>query len=369
MNDARVCFILNYAPHYREEIFQKLIQELPSDIFTGSYVKGNIKKINPDKLGALHSELYSSWFGPFYWINGEVKLLFKKRYKKYILTGQPTCLSDLAFILCCKFTSKEVYFWNHGAYGNESVGRKFFNRLIFSLYDGCFLYSDGAANILMREYKVPVKKINVIYNSLDYSKQLVFRQGLAINGNSSERFIFFKDQSLPTLLFIGRLAKIKRLDLLIDAHNLLLDKGFFCNLLIIGDGEERDVLEGQVRYPDNTFFFGSSYDEQVNAKMIANSDLCVSPGNVGLTAIHSLMYGTPVCTHDNFFEQMPEHEVIEEGKTGLYFSKEKNNLADRIQDWFSLGKNREETRKDCYHVIDAKYNPDYQLKIFKAALK
>ena len=44
----------------------------------------------------------------------------------------------------------------------------------------------------------------------------------------------------------------------------------------------------------------------------------VSPGNVGLTAIHSLSYGTPVLTHNNFNNQMPEVESIQPGFNGYF---------------------------------------------------
>ena len=43
-------------------------------------------------------------------------------------------------------------------------------------------------------------------------------------------------------------------------------------------------------------FQGAVFDES-NSELIYHSDLCVSPGNVGLTAIHSLTYGVPVATH------------------------------------------------------------------------
>lgn len=53
-----------------------------------------------------------------------------------------------------------------------------------------------------------------------------------------------------------------------------------------------------------------------NAEFIYNADLCVSPGNVGLTAMHSLVFGCPVITHNCFEWQMPEFEAIQPGITG-----------------------------------------------------
>jgi glycosyltransferase involved in cell wall biosynthesis len=45
---------------------------------------------------------------------------------------------------------------------------------------------------------------------------------------------------------------------------------------------------------DFIVFYGESYNERELAPLIALADVCVSPGNVGLTAIHALTYGTPV---------------------------------------------------------------------------
>lgn len=54
---------------------------------------------------------------------------------------------------------------------------------------------------------------------------------------------YFFDEKSPTIVSVGRLSKEKRFDRLIEAHKLLLDNGISNNLLIIGEGDERDVLE------------------------------------------------------------------------------------------------------------------------------
>ncbi|MEZ4897633.1 MAG: hypothetical protein R2806_12390 [Saprospiraceae bacterium] len=57
-----------------------------------------------------------------------------------------------------------------------------------------------------------------------------------------------------------------------------------------------------------------------------NSAVCVSPGNIGLTGVHSMSFGCPVISHNNFVEQMPEFEIIREGETGYFFQQ--NNILD-----------------------------------------
>ena len=97
--------------------------------------------------------------------------------------------------------------------------------------------------------------------------------------------------------------------------------------------------------------------------MIYNADLCVSPGNVGLTAMHSLAYGTPVITHNDFGHQMPEFEAIHEGINGTFF-KEGNveSLAESIVQWSEEKKEkRDEVRHACYEEIDTQWTPDFQI--------
>ena len=54
---------------------------------------------------------------------------------------------------------------------------------------------------------------------------------------------FSFDEKIPTIVSVGRLSKEKRFDRLIEAHKSLLDGGLKNNLLIIGEGNERENLE------------------------------------------------------------------------------------------------------------------------------
>lgn len=141
------------------------------------------------------------------------------------------------------------------------------------------------------------------------------------------------------------------------------------NLLIIGDGEEKENLEkyaAENLSKENVKFYGSCYDEDIIGKFFSQASLCVSPGNVGLTAIHSLSYGTPICTHNNFENQGPEAEAIVDGKTGFYF--EENNVQDlcnKTLQWITEHPSKsKELINDCYRIIDEYYNPYFQEKVF-----
>jgi glycosyltransferase involved in cell wall biosynthesis len=233
-------------------------------------------------------------------------------------------------------------------------------KIFFSLASGIFLYGNYAKK-LMIDKGFKEDKLHLIYNSLDYDEQIAIRKTLTLSNIFKNHF----KNNYPNLIFIGRLTKVKQLDILLYA----LFKLNQYNLTLVGDGEMKEKLSDlakNMNLEDRIWFYGASYNETELSELIYNADLCVSPGNVGLTAMHAMVYGCPVITHDNFPYQMPEFEAIESGKTGIFFKQNNiNSLVETIQKWFQSEFDRETIRLNCYKVIDEKYNPHYQLKILK----
>ena len=75
-------------------------------------------------------------------------------------------------------------------------------------------------------------KIFVVYNSLDYELQKkYFKKNQEYN--LRRKLNFFKNPNLKTILFLGRLTSVKKIDLLIKSVNKLNSKRVNFNLLII----------------------------------------------------------------------------------------------------------------------------------------
>ncbi len=122
---------------------------------------------------------------------------------------------------------------------------------------------------------------------------------------------------------------------------------------------------------ERVWFYGACYEDETLAPLIFNASITISPGNVGLTAIHSLSFGTPIITHNNFATQMPEFESIIEGRTGSFFEENNvNDLTEKIKAWLPvLDKNRETIRANCFQIVDRYYNTNYQINLLKKILK
>lgn len=363
----KVCFFNQSSVHYRKNIFMLMDQELGIDFFFGdSRKQGAIKELDTSCLKNFKGYFHNIGFGSVYWQNGAVRLLWSD-YTDLFTTGTHYCLSAWVILLLAPLFNKRVYLWSHGAYGNERGLKKWLTVWKMKRATGSFLYGNHAKNLLV-EWGVPEEKLYVFYNSLAYDEEVEIRRELKPSGFYQEHF----GNNLPNLVFIGRLTAVKKLDMIIRAMVALRKRDVRVNMTYVGDGPKKDELETLVReqgLEKNVWFYGPCYEEKQIAQIIYNADLCVSPGDVGLTAMHAMTYGTPVVSHNNFCHQMPEFEAIEEGKTGAFFREnDVESLADSIQAWLKNGLDREQIRQNCYDVIDNKYNPHRQLEIIRKVI-
>lgn len=366
MIKGRICCLFNYAPHYNFPLWKEMSQHLPVDFFSGDKLPHNesIRKMRTDLIPGYITEYHAHFIGPFEFSSGWCRLAMHKRYSTFIITPNYLAINQYVFLVLCRLLGKTVYAWTHGLISSRSSKRLLcISRFYFSFVKGILLYGDKARNNMI-EYGFSPSKLHTIYNSLDY--------GLSY----SLRFVVIDDLFYPTavgnrnpvLVFIGRLTHVKKLDLIIDLVLKLKDRSVTVNCVFIGDGPERSHLEAKAAFLDGIYFLGPIYDEALIGKYLANASLCISPGNVGLTAIHCLSFGLPVATNDNFDTQMPEHEAICDWVTGFFFKEDDiDDLTSKTVAWLQ-SKDREEVRNACYKVIDTKYNPRNQVRIMQSVL-
>ncbi|MBC8767874.1 glycosyltransferase [Arenibacter sp. BSSL-BM3] len=303
----------------------------------------------------------------FEWQKGVWQLIFKP-YKHYIITGTPGSLSNWVLAILAIPLKKKVYAWTHGMKGNTSPAGKFIEKNFYRLCHRILLYGEYSKNNMVKE-GFNAKKLIPIYNSLDYEKQLRVRKTL----EPSAIFRDYFNNEYPVLIYIGRIQKSKKIDLLVKAQKQLLEQGIFCNLILIGedsDGNNIPQLVQELGLNSYVWFYGPCYDENEIGNLIFNSDVCITPGSIGLTTIHSLTYGTPVITNNNISSHGPEFEAIESGVTGDFFLLDNiEDLCQKIRAWISVDtKNRNILRMQAYKKVDEIYNPNYQINVLKKIL-
>lgn len=366
----RLCVIYNFAQHYRASIFKLISESFDCDFVFGDTMD-DVKKMNYAMLNVSVTETHTiSLFKGWKWQCGIISRLFVK-YNQYVLLGDSRNLSIWLFCISQRmlFPKKKVYFWTHGWYGKESRLEALIKKVFLRLPNGgLFLYGNYARNLMIKEGFEP-DKLFVIYNSLAYDKQVTLRKRISANNIYSDHF----KNNNPNLFFIGRLTSEKRLDLALEALYKLRKRGKLYNLTIVGSGIERENLIHRILelgLKDCVWLYGACYDEELLCNIIYNADLCVSPGNVGLTAIHSMTFGTPVVTHSDYSHQGPEFEAIKAGVTGDFFKRDDvESMVSCIDEWFKKhADSRDKTREVCYDEIERCWNPHIQIDILKKVL-
>lgn len=376
-----VAIVYHYFAHYRLPILEELSN---SEVINYTFISGidadtNIKLHNFSETSFLKwLPLKNIWLfkGKLLWQKGLIDFIRYKDFDSVIFLGNPYHLSTWFAVLLCRFKGIKVFYWMHGFYKNQFSWFDYIKVFVFyKMANGFLLYGNRSAEILKNLGVKDSKDIYVIYNSLDYGKSLKLRKNYLIKDILDMRRSTFGAEDIPIICFIGRVNSIKKIHLLIEAQKILKEKfkTIFFNLIIIGEGEELNTIKSlSISYglENNCMFTGALYDENAIASFLSFSDLCVVPGEVGLTSIHSLSYGTPVISHDDFNVQMPEAESIIDGVTGLLF--EQNNLEDlviKIENWLTLYPIKtQDVVSRCYSVIDSYYNPVYQKNTIESAI-
>jgi len=138
-----------------------------------------------------------------------------------------------------------------------------------SLVDKCVCVSKGVAEFTIQMGKIPQRKICVIPNGIDTAEYE--------NVQKSDLTQFGCSPGTHKVLVIGRLHQQKGIDWLLQTLPHWLELRQNCELLIVGDGPERNILEQAVTQQpckNRVHFFGHRRDVP---ELLAASDLLLLP--------------------------------------------------------------------------------------------
>lgn len=365
----KLCCFFNYGPHYREAIYHEIDNNFDTQFYFGKEViegeKCGIKKLDYSIFKKKPIEFKNKIILKHFVWRTKAWYLALKKYDTYIITGD-FVYSYIPLLIFSKLLGKKVYGWGHGE-KNRNSKIQFLIDFLYKSLDGFFVYSEGGKKRLT-ELGYDGNKLHVIYNSLSTKINPTNYASLR-----SDIYVKHFRNNFPVFAFIGRLTPIKNLGKIIDSVKSLNDKGQPCNLILIGEGSEKKKLIEQVMatgLESRVWFYGPCYNEKVNGELLYNADLCICPGNVGLTALHAMSYGLPVLSQNNFETQMPEYETIVPNKTGNLFEDGNfDDMLSKLSSWLTDHKSdRDLIRKNCYEMINNKWNASAQIEIIKKVL-
>jgi glycosyltransferase involved in cell wall biosynthesis len=203
----------------------------------------------------------------------------------------------------------------------EKLFKKFFNFWVSSII--CvskFTYNDAV------KIGFPTSKLKVIYNWATFSD-------LVIKPSNSILFEIRNFSGKPFILAVGHLIeKQKRFSLLIQAFNKLLKKGYALNLVIVGDGPDRDTYEKYAasnNIDDKILFINNVSDENL-IYLYQNCEVFVIPSyleGMPLVLLEAMCFGKPIVA--TTFGGVTE--VIQNGFNGFLVNHDPCSMSNGIE--------------------------------------
>lgn len=321
---GRVGIIQRLLAAYRKPFFEKLaaMPGVSLSVLSGQPLPDEAVKTT-DKLEIARlwtsTNRYLQGRGGFLcWQSGMLTWLRKFNPDVLIVEANPRILSNWLAIWWMKRWKRPVLGWGLGelpCFGPSWLcqARSIIAKSLIHIMDGLIAYSSKAA----RDYigaGVAADRVFIAYNAIDdrESERFLVQFGKDNSWIKAWKESLGFDPSHPIVLYVGRLIPQKKVDLLIQACAPPLKK---CQLLVVGDGPARLVLEQQaLPYGNRVRFLGHQSGEMLAKSFIA-SDLFVLPGSGGLAVHQAMSYGKPVIVS---FGDGTEADLIREGVNGAF---------------------------------------------------
>ena len=229
------------------------------------------------------------------------------------------------------------------------------------------LYTDYNLNEILNNGIDP-HKITVINNTINEIPHI--KAAKSVTANQLNLVTQQTRASKHTLLFIGRLTRAKRPDLLIPIAKKLLGVFPDLRLIVIGDGEEKNTLEAKIHkngLERNIFLLGAITDPKQLAPYMKSADFSILPGAVGLSIVHSFIYGLPFVTLKDA-PHGPEIAYLKSGENG-YFAEDITDLSNWLIRSFNNPEQIKIMKKNCELLIQKQVTLENMIKNFINALQ
>ena len=249
------------------------------------------------------------------------------------------------------FPDKKTVSWFHtDIYDLRAECMSLNDKYNLKLQDRAWNYADRIVTISNKSLKslndiFPqyLNKTKIIYNAFD-AEDAKLRASHGIENRGM-------DYASPILVCVGRLEKRKNFSLVIQAVAKLRDENIRCNLLIIGDGEEKRNLVQSVKnlqIADAVFFLGY---KQNPLPYIQLADIfCISSFAEGFPTVvlEAMALGKPFVTTPI---AGASEELAENGKCGLVADWDAGDYAEKIKKLLTDKKLYDDISKNCMEKV------------------
>ena len=312
-----------FIPHYREEFFNLLSQQLQECSINGKpwgqeiYTYEKTKNVesasfNISRLVCKHipSKLFKGkllLYNPF--------PLLKKDNKVLVLMLHFGHISTWLLLLTQFLHRRKIILWGQGIsvrrYQKEERKPDWKLKWMIALADGVWLYMDKEKEQWQKLF--PNKPIAALHNTLTGIEEMVKYHPIVPKEDLKAKYGIKQE---VILIFCARFTSHRRIDLLLETIKRLDSKRF--GLVIIGAGNAKPDFSSF----NNIYDFGSVYDTAVKRELFALADAYFQPGWVGLSIVEAMAYGKPIFTFSRSEEtlQCVEYSYIQPDVNGMVFS-------------------------------------------------
>lgn len=279
--------------------------------------------------------------------------LFSPRflYKRFIREKYDIIVSYLEgptarIVSGCEDKDTKLVSWIHVELHTQKAAARSFKtyseaRMCYGKFDKTICVSEYVKNDFSNIFD-NINNIDVLYNTIE-TDQIITKAEEPIDDYSFDRIV-------KTLVAVGTLKKSKGFDKLIRIHKRLLDDGFLHNIIVLGQGPEKDALLKMIsEFHIRESFKLLGYNTNPY-KYIKNSDMFVCSSiseGFSTAATEALIVGTPVVTVEvsGMKEMLGENNeygiVTENNEESLYESiKKMLTTPGMLEDYAKRAKER-----------------------------
>ena len=373
MPRRRAAVVYHFFAHYRGPVMRELLERGAHDyLLVGARRDPADSGIIPWEVSDPARFLEApARFWPFgiLWQKRLVGLALRPDLDAIVFLGDPHYASTWVAAALARVTGKRVVFWTIGWIREEEGPKAWVRAAFLRIAHSLLLYGHFSKMIGLTKGFRP-ERMHVVYNSLDYAEQKRQLARLPAGNREAVRRSLFQEPERPLLICVTRLVKKRGLDLLLEAMVLLKAQGRPMNLLLVGDGPERETLARfATEHGLTVMFYGPCYEEQRLCELVTAAEATVAPGMIGLAAMQSLAYGTPVVTHNDPNKQAPEWEAVVPGLGGVFFRfGDADDLARAIAECVDTYPVGSAARAEADLVVKRFFNPPYQREVIDRAV-
>jgi L-malate glycosyltransferase len=251
-------------------------------------------------------------------------------------------LLNFALLADRAFSHRKIAFWGHGFNHTGTRLGELVRRMTLRLPDWWFAYTDMTLRYLLAS-GVPAAITTNVQNAIDTDSFSRAAERVRPEQLSNLRSTLRIPAHARVGLFCGSLYSFKRLPLLIASSELVRASIPDFNLIIVGDGPDRNFVKKAASAHPWIHYAGPKFDDE-RAPYFRTADLLLNPGLVGLGILDAFAVGLPVLTTEGSIH-CPEFDYLEEGRNGIAASPDPIAYARAVVDTLSnpqlLGRLRE----------------------------